>query len=83
MSDMEDEVENGEDEEENGGTSLTKKVAMGAVAGLATTAVAAGARKLMGDSGDDGDDQGDDDGGDDGGDEGDESDGPMSRAGDR
>src|SRR3954453_6854967 len=61
MSDMEEEMEGGE-EEESEGPSLTKKLATGVALGVATTAVAAGARKLMGDSGEeeeDGEDDGD------------------------
>ena len=45
---MEDDLENGEEEEDSGGSSLTRKVATGVALGVATTAVAAGARKLMG-----------------------------------
>src|SRR5262245_8961633 len=48
---MEDDLENGAAEEDSGGSSLTKKVATGAALGVATAAVAAGARKLMSDTG--------------------------------
>src|SRR3954471_20140159 len=64
---MDEETEQGSDEEESDGPSLTKKVATGVALSVATTAVAAGARKLLGDSGDDEGDSGEEDVGDESG----------------
>ena len=42
MSDMDEETEQGNEEEESSGTSLTRKLATGVAVGVATSAVAAG-----------------------------------------